>query len=354
MSSINAKVANANVNAANVKSNVSTGDKSGLFDRVKDAAKAAKSGASEGKMPLIIIIVITVLLFIFVILYITFAMKSNNLKGKTLMSTPVRLDKTDTVIQISNSQFPTLNVGREFTLSFWIYIDKFNKEMTTTTSADGTQTTHNMYKLIMYRGNAGELGSVNPIVMLDGVSNKLYVVYKSTESSISNYDKNYLHHIIDNNYFMNQEKTLQDTNVNTHIVLSVDYVPLQRWVNITSIVENKTLSLFVDGEIYAIKSTDEYKSSRGQALDRFNKPVDYNVIVEKPEGDLFIGKSVLGNKRTIEGYLGKTQFFNYALNMDQVKKNYQSGPMPGGVLAALGLSQYGFRAPVYKLNQTVQ
>lgn len=341
MATINAKVANsATTSGPGFLDKVK-----GVADAAKGAAEAAKGKASEGKMPLIIIIVITILLFIFVILYITFAMKSNNLKGKTLMSAPVRLDKIETVIQIPNSQFPPLNVGREFTLSFWIYVDKFNKD------AEGV---HNMYKLIMYRGNAGDLSSVNPIVMMDGISNKLYIVYKTTESSLAGHQREYLHEIIDNNYFLNKEKNIQDPKVNTHVVLTLDYVPLQRWVNITTVLENKMLSLFVDGEIYSIKSTDEYKAVRGTAVDRLGKTLDYNLIVEKPDGDLFIGKSVLGNKRTIEGYLGKTQFFNYALNMQQVKKNYQSGPMPGGLLAMLGLSQYGFRAPVYKLNQTVQ
>lgn len=317
------------------------------------ANAAANAAAKSDKMPMIIIIVVTILLFIFVILYITFAMKSNNLKGKALMTTPVRVDKSDTPIQISSGDIPKAEVGREFSYSSWLYLENFSQEFTGT-GADRKP----VHKMVMYRGNAGDIGSANPLVMMDGESNKLYIIIKTTESSIKDVGANKvadnLNLILEKNYFKNKDIDLEDPTNNKHIILEVDYIPLQRWVNVTFVVDNKVLTVYLDGEIYSVKSTDEFKSMRKPHVTRLGKTVTYNLIVEKTDGDLFIGKSRIGNKRTIEGFVGKTEFFNYAMSMEEVKKVYQSGPLPRGLLAMLGLGQYGFRSPVYKMNQSVQ
>jgi len=297
---------------------------------------------------MIIIIAVTILLFIFVILYITFAMKSKNLKGKVLLNVPVKVDTRDTAIQIVNGTMPKSMVGREYSYSTWMYLESFSQDMNTVTKTP-------YHKLIMYRGTAGDIASANPIVMMDGRSNKLYVIIKTTESSIaSSTVSNDLNEILTKNYFWNQEMSLENPMVNKHIVLTIDYVPLQRWVHIMLVVDNKVMTLYLDGEIYSVKSTDEYKASRQPHVTRLGRTIDYNLIVEKTDGDLFIGKSLIGGKRTIDGYIAKVEFFNYALSVDKVKKVYQDGPLPRGLLAWLGLGQYGFRAPIYKLNQSVQ
>lgn len=301
----------------------------------------------DSKMPMIIIIVVTILLFIFVILYITFAMKSSNLKGKALMTTPIKVDKVDNPIQIPNSEIPKTESGREYAYTFWMYLESFVPEM----DAPNNRPLH---KLIMYRGNAGDVASANPLIMMDGQTNKLYIIIKTTESSIvSNTVNDNLHEIIANNYFMSNI-SLENPKANKHLILAVDYIPLQRWVHVGVVVDNKVITLYLDGEIYSVKSTDEFKAARQPHVTRLGKVVPYNLIVEKTDGDLFVGKSRVGNKRTIDGFMGKIEFFNYALSMEQLKKAYKTGPMPTGLLSMLGLGQYGFRSPVYKLNESVQ
>lgn len=339
MSSNAAKMGNVAARATNAAAN--------------GTANALSNAAKSDKMPMIIIIVVTILLFIFVILYITFAMKSNNLKGKALMTTPVKVDKSDTPIQISSSDIPKSEVGREFSYSFWIYLENFAQEFSGT--GIDRQPVH---KMIMYRGNAGDVGSANPLVMMDGESNKMYIVIKTTESSLKDVGASKvadnLDLILKKNYFKTPDVDLLDPTANKHIILEIDYVPLQRWVNVVFVVDNKVLTVYLDGEIYSVKSTDEFKSSRKPHVTRLGKTVTYNLIVEKTDGDLFIGKSRIGQKRTVDGWVGKTEFFNYAMSMEEVKKVYSNGPLPRGLLAMLGLGQYGFRSPVYKMNETVQ
>lgn len=329
----------ANVNAARLATNSSNG--------VQGNGASSSNASKSNRTTMIIIIVVTILLFVFVILYITFALKSKNLKGKALVATPVRLDRLESNITIPSASIPKATVGREFTYSFWLYLDQFNKE----TTAGGVTPVH---KLIMYRGNPNDAASANPLVMMDGLSNKLYVIIKTTESSIaSSTVNNNLNEILEKNYFITNA-SLEDPTVNKHLIMTIDYVPLQRWVNVAAVIDNKVLTLYLDGEIYSVKSTDEYKSARQPYVTRLGKVVPYNLIVEKTDGDLIIGRDVVGNRRTINGFISKVEFFNYALTMNQVKQNYITGPMPRSWLAMIGLSQYGFRSPLYKLNQTVQ
>lgn len=352
MSSTNANMKNANKdvkpptnNKTNANASKSTNAKA-IEGNAKNAATNVNGEKKDNKLPMIIIIVVTVLLFIFVILYITFAMKSKNLKGKVLLRTPIRIDQNDTPIQINNADIPKAAVGREYSYSFWMYLEKFTPE------ASNPINPTPMHKLVFYRGNANEGATANPIVFVDGMSNKLYIVIKTTESSISSPTLNSdINEIIANNYFLS-DKPVNASN--KHLICSIDYIPLQRWVNIAFVIDNKVITLYLDGEIYSVKSVDEFRSLRGKEFDRLGRTVNYNLIIEKTDGDIFIGKSAVGNKRTYEGFMGKMEYFNYALSMEQVKTAYASGPYKKGFLSMLGLGQYGLRAPIYKLNQTVQ
>lgn len=306
-----------------------------LGNAASRVGNSVKSTISD-KMPLIIIIGVTILLFIFVILYITFAMKSSSLKGKVLSNTPLKLDKLENPLVISNGDMPKPTVGREYSYGFWMYLDQF------------TQSTK--HKLVMYRGNVDDVTAANPLIFMDNKSNKLYVVVKTSESSLSNTDKGNLDSILTNNYFMSN-KSYDDSSINKHLVLSIDYIPIQRWVHIAVVVDNKLITLYMDGELYSVKSVDEFKAARQPYVTRLGKTVDYNLIVEKSEGDLFIGKSSVGDRVTINGYIGKIEYFNYALTIKEVKKSYESGPLTSGILSRIGINQYGFRSPVYKLNQ---
>lgn len=347
----NAKVSNAgNVNKG-IGSNASKVNSSNTSkgNAKSNVTENAKNIMNSDKMPMIIIIAVTILLFIFVILYITFAMKSGNLKGKVLLEAPVRVDRSDSPIQIESANIPRAQVGREYTYAFWMYLDSLTTE---TNSANTPPTPY--HRVVMYRGNVGSAASANPLVLLDGLSNKLHIIIKTTSSSIeSTTVNNDLDEIIRKNYFLSN-MTIDSSGVNKHLVCTIDYVPLQRWINVGFVIDNKIITVYLDGEIYSVKSTDEFKSYRKPYVNRLGKTIEYNLVIDKSEGDVFVGKTTVGAKRVFNGWMGKMEFFNYALTMEQMKKVYQTGPMPRGILAMLGLGQYGFRAPVYKLNQSVQ
>jgi hypothetical protein len=83
--------------------------------------------------------------------------------------------------------------------------------------------------------------------------------------------------------------------------------------------------------------------------------VDYNLILDKTDGNMYVGRGTVGNKRAPNGFLGNLSFYNYALSLDDVRGVYAKGPVSGnGLLGMFGMSQYGFRSPVYKMDQYVQ
>lgn len=328
-----------------------TSSSSNKASKMLSNAKDAVTNIAKGeKGPLIIIVTISVLLLLFVILYITFAMKSSSLKGKQLTNEPVRLDKVEQPVQVGNGDMPKPSVGREYSYCFWLYVENFEQLVDTSNDNEPVD------KLVFYRGNAGDIASANPAVLMDGKSNRLYIAIKTQGSSIDSLANGRLHNIIRNNYFINKEIKLDDPLVNRNIILAVDYVPLQRWVHFAVCVDNKIVTIFMDGEIYSVKSVDEYKSSRQPEVDALGKTVDSNLIIDKTDGDIFIGRNAsVGNKISIPGYLGRMEFYNYSVSIDDVKKSYDKGPLhSGGLLSWLGINNYGFRSPVYRLDEKQQ
>ena len=321
----------------------------------------------KGKGTIIFLLFIIVLLFVLVILYIVFQIKNSKLVGKLLISKPIKLDELSAPKEIKNGDIPTLLVGREFSFSFWIYLENYSQSITETRDNYVSNGSEKLAqdKMIFYRGAADNIAGANPIVFMDGISNKLYIAIKTQESTLTNstivkYESN-IAYIRYYNYFMNHALEKLDlsnpnnSSINRHLILTVDYVPLQRWVNITFIVDNKISTIFLDGEIYSVKSSEEFKSLRPKEKDPVtNQLYDYNVIIDKVDGNIYIGKNKIGGNVSVPAYFNKLQFYNYALSLDEVKKVYASGPLASGfnIFGNTSLmSGYGVRAPLYKLDE---
>lgn len=299
------------------------------------AAKVTSSlkNIAGDKATLMIVIAVTVLLFVFVIIYITMAMKSNNLQGKLLNSSPLDLTKQERLVVVKSAEIPSTLSGREYTYSLWLYMENISNT---------TATNHN---IIMYRGSTTDASTANPIMFMNANSNKMYIAIRTVgeNNSFTNLDN-----LIQNNWFISSNKNLTYKTANTYIIIPIDYVPLQRWVNVIFVIDNKLISLYLDGELYSVKSCDEFKGSDNNTIGF----VSTNVVVDKTDGDVIIGKNNSVNlSTTMDGYIGKLEFFNYALNQNEVRSIYQNGPISKSWLSLLGITQYGVRSPVYKLNQ---
>jgi hypothetical protein len=88
--------------------------------------------------------------------------------------------------------------------------------------------------------------------------------------------------------------------MNKHIIMPIDYVPLQRWVHVLFTVDNKLVTVYMDGEIYSVKSVDELKTA---------KQLPENLVFDKTTGSMFVGKNpLIGNGSTMTGYLSRLSF----------------------------------------------
>ena len=125
--------------------------------------------------------------------------------------------------------------------------------------------------------------------------------------------------------------------------MSIDYVPIQRWVHVVFTIDNKLLTVYLDGDVYSVKSVDEFRSLKNLAS---------SLVVDKTNGDVFVGKNMsIANGNTVDGYLSNLEFYNYAMSIDDVKRAYYRGPYKKSWLSFVGLSDYGVRTPIYKLSE---
>jgi hypothetical protein len=310
------------------------------------------SNFAKGSLPLVIVLITIILLFVIVILWIVFAVKSGKLKAKDLVTNPVRIDNLGgKPIEISGGEIPKPSVGREYSYSFWIYLDDYPQSFVTEqVTATSTQTVP-QDKMVFYRGDQNDVSKANPIVTMDGVNNKMYIAVRVKDSTLTAVSNTNLYKIRALNYWLNSMLKRTTPDVNTHIIIPIDYVPLQRWVNVTFIVDNKLCTVYMDGEIYSVKSVDEFKSARPSETDIYGNVRDPTLIVENTTGTVYVGQNNnISGGRTLPGFLSKLRFFNYALSIDDVKTVYHNGPLGRTFFGGLNIP-YGVRSPIYKLDQ---
>ena len=123
-----ARVGNSSLSASNASKAVS--------NAAASIGSAASSGSGwfanffSGKQPMVLLMIAIILLFVIVILYIMFNIKNNKLVGKVLTKNVIQLDEVSSAVEIASSDIPKTIVGREYSYSFWIYINEYNQTFT--------------------------------------------------------------------------------------------------------------------------------------------------------------------------------------------------------------------------------
>lgn len=338
------KVANASVkpNMPSVKPNMPSTPVNGI------------QGIKKGDTTLIIIMIAIFLLFIAVILYIMFRLKGSKLLLKELVSDPVKLDELSSTKTIESSEIPKPIVGIEYGYSFWIYVD--SASYTPVVAGTAPQD-----KLIFFRSGDTSINSANTLVFMDGITNSLYIALQTggatlTDSKNITYNSN-LYNIRKMNYFFNDKLLVNNkadpdvSAINKYIILTIDYVPLQRWVHVSFVIDNNIVTVYLDGEIYSVKSLSEFKAMRKPEFDSSSNPLPLNITFNTPEGNIYYGKNsnLTNGGNPPSSYFSKLVFYNYAVSSSEIRKIYNKGPLSKSFMSSLGLN-YGVRSPIYKLD----
>jgi hypothetical protein len=294
-----------------------------MADSVPNASTKATSNlvSALSGSGVVILAVAAMLIIVLVVIYIVSMVKKNKLQNVVLHPNVIALDNRDAVpVKIPEANMSLVEVGQEFSYSFWLYLSELY---------DATSN----YKLIMQRGNTTDLVSngrfvntANPIVFMDKLTNKMYIAMSTTR-------------VKDNNISFDQILSQDgEKRYNSgYLISTIDYVPLQRWVNITVVVKENTLYIYMDGDMYSAANVSDMAGVTSTGP----RP-----IIRGTSGGMTIGDK----KNTSNGYVSRSRYFNYALTQREVAGIYKEGPSKRTLLSYLGINNYGVRSPVYEIK----
>lgn len=278
-----------------------------------------------------LIVVVVVAIICAVLIYYFIVEGVFNKKSVIIEKTKVPVKGYETN-EIDIESFPTSGNGSRRSMTFWVYLNDMN---------NGQGKFKNIFTINSKSNN--EVGS--PSVILDATENKMYITY-DVDSQSSSRPSN-INSLVSTN-------TGTWPAVNNDIVfikkhgITIDYVPMQRWVHIAVVVNDGinggTMTVYLDGEVAkSVTNGDMLDEKYG---DNANNKVNINNMKLDESGKLYVGgEGTNGNAHGFNGLLSKVHIFNYDLNSNDVYNDYAKGPIDSW-LAALG---YGVRTPIYKL-----
>jgi hypothetical protein len=311
------------------------------------------TASQTGKVVVMLVIAIAIAFLTGYILYYAVNKTISNQQSYLIPETKVPILATQPSMFLAD-KVPNSGNGKRASLSFWIYVYDIQKYNGTT-------------RHVLHRGAETEKNGVaSPYIYLDSATNKLYVTFAPSDAT-----KLYKNGITDYTSEFNgsaagvspvvaaasdAEKTAY---LNAVRGITLDYIPLQRWVHVTIVVNEDatkggSISAYVDGEF--VKSVNaktdlsllslQVRGNNISATPSFNIT---DVDLDK-KGNIYTGGSVgSGIGPGFSGMLSMIQFFNYDMNANDVYALYQKGPVDN-MLAKVGLPAYGVQSPIYRIG----
>lgn len=368
MEKVSSALGSANEAVKSTASNVSS--------KVSETVSKGTSVVSEATTAygLIMLVTVVVGIILFVIAYYLYRYVSTRLVNKRSYEVPNTVVplKANQLNKVSGADIPELDNGRRMSYSFWIYIYDLSK------FAVKDDVRH-----VLHVGAEEPIGAA-PVVYLDGMTNKLYFRFSRSASEASfrsrikemmglNSSSSLASVAAENDMKAAVQKEVKDKlgaiprgagNTTTKLTFEdavlidlstrgvvIDYVPLQRWVHVTVVV-NETINtglmtVYLDGEVVkTVNSDSRYRLSYGKEI-----PVNFNgVFLEGSGKDIYIGGDMNSTVGTgFSGLVSKVRFTNYDLNGREVKDIYIEGPVDN-LTSRLGLPPYGVRSPIYRIG----
>ena len=204
----------------------------------------------------------------------------------------------------------------------------------------------NSYKNVAYIGDENSLKNRSPYIFLDKNNNKLFVRFSKQDITSSGDDS--LSNNFENAKSANDIDNMGDFYNFISQGITIDYVPIQRWVHIAIVINDigrsATMSAYVDGDISKmITNGNEMSESQGHNYNITNLDLDKDNILYTG------GNKTDYNQPGFSGLISKFSMYNYDLNDRDIYNDYNEGPIDN-LLAKLGLGAYGIRSPVYKIT----
>lgn len=256
-------------------------------------------------IPLPLMILTTIIVICIVIVYIVVKFKSGYMKSVNMLQDPVILSNpmAGDFMTCASAKLPASNNGTEYSYSMWLFVDNLN------ITADP--------KPVLYRGNSQSLSNGCFYVYMDAKTNKLYAS-AATNASVP----------------VSSFADIQ-ADKKTFLQSTIDYIPLQRWVNVLYSIKDTVMTTFLDGELYSVTSMFELPLRADGS-----RP-----LITPHTGDIMLGGKA--DMEGFNGYLGNCTYYNFGATISDVRGIYDKGPYTRTWFSYLGL---GVRSPIYKID----
>lgn len=259
---------------------------------------------------LIVFSVICVMVLVLIIALIVWRIRRGDLKSTVLVKDPIQMFGSGGVpVTIPTSAIPTTLSGQEYSYSFWVYLVEY--------------TTAQSPMMLFSRGQqTGHTGG-SPLVYLDKNTNVMYVSIATTT-------------------VVTPTPTIDQISASLgYVTAKIDYVPLQRWVNVTFVVQDYLLTVYMDGDIYTVVNVTDAPDAGSTNTKPTIRP-----SFSTTTGDIIVGDT--GNHP--QAFLSQLRFYNYALTQENTYTCYSAGPLSPSAMSLIGIPAYGIRSPIYRIG----
>jgi hypothetical protein len=283
-----------------------------FFGANPQPANQGRFSALLSSAPYPLMVLVSIIVLVIVIVFIVVRVKKGTLLNTDLLAQPLMLANPEggDFYSTPAAKLPRTLNGNQFSFSLWLFLDSISIT--------------DDHKIVLYRGNSQSYANGTFFVYMDAKTNSLYASLRSNGA-------------LDEG--TNGEPKLGDIKNNKYFLQStVDYIPLQRWVNVTYTIQDTVFSTFVDGDLYSVSSIYELPI----------KPDGSRPLIAQQQGDVLLGGKT--GKQGFNGYIGNSKFYNFALNISEAQVVYKKGPYKASWLSYLGLSNVGLRSPIYKIT----
>jgi hypothetical protein len=298
------------------------------------------------------------LVILVVVLYMIYLIRNQNFGSQTIVANMINITANkEKNVTVSTSTTNTVSY------SFWLYVASFvpmgtanppgvvwmgySSTSTTGTGASVTST---------------EFNTLSPIVSMDNSTNRMYASFflgNSTTAVTSVNLANLVPPKNDTNYgdMRTSLKAVDTVSAPTnYLTIPIDYVPMQRWVHFAIVVNQDTISMYQDGQVYAVRSASD--------LEKYDKSGKPQLSLARPVFSTVVPKTIVTNISAANSsssvatvispkaqqqnvYMSSFKFYNYALSQSDIQKVYRSGPKTtNSWLNWLGIGNYKLQSPI--------
>lgn len=259
---------------------------------------------------LIVFSVVCVLVLVLIIALIVWRIRRSDLKSTVLVKNPIQMFGSGAVpVTIVASKIPPTLSGQEYSYSFWVYLVQY--------------ATSGSSMMLFSRGQQALHTGGSPLVYLDKNTNTMYVSVATTTT-------------------VTPVPTIDGVGASLgYVTAKIDYVPLQRWVNVAFVVQDYLLTVYMDGDIYTVMNVTDLPDAGATGNTPPKRP-----SFAPTTGDIIVGDT----SYQPQAFLSQLLFFNYALTQQDVYTSYSAGPLAPSAMSLIGIPAYGIRSPVYRIG----